>query len=65
VRHQQILIISKDQREHLEESFKKDLTPDHCQNVYKHVQAIEEKYWQTDLMFDDDIEIEDDELSQF
>ena len=54
----------KDQRQHLEESFKKDITSEHCQNVYKHVQAIEEKYWQTDLMFDDDIEVEDEEFRQ-
>jgi transposase len=53
----------KDQRRHLEESFRNDITREHCQNVYQHVQAIEEKYWQTDLMVDDDIEIEDGELS--
>lgn len=53
----------KDQRQHLEESFRNDITPEHCLNVYKHVQAIEEKYWQTDLIFDDDIDIEDDTLS--
>lgn len=51
----------KEQRQHLEASFKKDITPAYCTKVYEHVQKIEEKYWQTDLMIDDEIEIEDDE----
>jgi transposase len=55
----------KEQRQHLEESFKKDITPEYCTNVYEHVQKIEEKYWRTDLMIDDEIEIEDDESTQF
>lgn len=55
----------KEQRQHLAESFKKDITPEYCTKVYEHVQKIEEKYWQTDLMLDDEIEIEDDEFPQF
>ena len=51
----------KEQRQHLEASFKKDITPAYCTKVYEHVQKIEEKYWQTDLMMDDEIEIQDDE----
>src|SRR2546429_2398665 len=51
----------KEQRQHLEASCKKDITPAYCTKVYEHVQKIEEKYWQTDLMMDDEIEIEDDE----
>jgi len=54
-----------EQRQHLEASFKKDITPEYCTKVYEHVQKIEEKYWNTDLIIDDDIEIEDDEFSQF
>ena len=53
----------KEQRQHLEESINKDITPEYCTKVYEHVQKIEEKYWTTDLMIDDDIEIEDDEFS--
>src|SRR6266446_295337 len=52
-------------RQHLEESFKKDITPEYCTKVYEHVQKIEERYWNTDLMIDDEIEIEDDEFNQF
>jgi hypothetical protein len=55
----------KAQRQHLEESFKRDITPEYCAKVYEHVQEIEERYWNTALLIDDDIEIEDDELSQF
>jgi len=55
----------KEQRQHLEASFKKDITPEYCTKVYEHVQKIEEKYWNTDLIIDDEIEIEDDEFSQF
>jgi transposase len=51
----------KEQRQHLEASFQKDITPAYCTKVYEHVQKIEEKYWQTDLMMDDEIEIADDE----
>ncbi len=55
----------KEQRQHLEESFKKDITSEYCTNVYEHVQKIEEKYWNTDLLIDDDIEIDDEECRQF
>src|SRR6266849_4223733 len=47
----------KEQRQHLEASLKKDITPAYGTKVYEHVQKIEEKYWQTDLMMDDEIEI--------
>ena len=39
----------KEQRQHLEESINKDITPEYCTKVYEHVQTIEEKYWTTDL----------------
>jgi hypothetical protein len=55
----------KEQRQHLEESFKKDITPEYCTKVYEHVQKIDERYWHTDLMIDDEIEIEADEFNQF
>jgi hypothetical protein len=55
----------KEQRQHREESFKKDITPEYCTKVYEHVQKIEERYWNTDLMIDDEIEIADDEFNQF
>ncbi len=55
----------KEQRQHLEASLKKDITPAYGTKVYEHVPKIEEKYWQTDLMMDDEIEIEDDEGPSF
>lgn len=53
----------KEQRQHLEESIKKDITPEYCTKVYEHVRKIEEKYWNIDLIIDDEIEIEDNEFS--
>jgi len=55
----------KEQRQHLEESFGRDITPEYCAKVYEHVQHIEERYWNTDLLIDEEIEIEDDEGSPF
>ena len=55
----------KEQRQHLEESFGRDITPEYCAKVYEHVQHIEERYWNTDLIIDEEIEIEDDEGSPF
>jgi transposase len=55
----------KEQRQHLEESFGRDITPEYCAKVYDHVQHIEERYWHTDLLIDEEIEIEDDEGSPF
>jgi transposase len=55
----------KEQRQHLEESFGRDITPEYCAKVYEHVQHIEERYWNTDLILDEEIEIEDDEGSPF
>lgn len=55
----------KEQRQHLEESFGRDITPEYCAKVYEHVRHIEERYWNTDLIIDEEIEIEDDEGSPF
>jgi transposase len=55
----------KEQRQHLEESFGRDITPAYCAKVYEHVQHIEERYWHTDLLIDEDMEIDDDEGSPF
>jgi transposase len=55
----------KEQRQHLEESFERDITPEYCAKVSEHVQHIEERYWTTDLIIDEDIELEDEEGSPF
>jgi len=55
----------KEQRQHLAESFGRDITPEYCAKVYEHVRHREERYWKTDLMIDEEIEIEDDEGSPF
>ena len=51
----------KEQRQPLEEAFERDSTPEYCTKVYEHVQHIEERYGTTDLLLDEDIELEDDE----
>jgi hypothetical protein len=53
----------REQRQPLEESFGRDITPEDCAKVYEHVQHIEERYWTTDLLLDEDIELEDAEGS--
>ena len=55
----------KEQRQHLEESFGRDITPEYCAKVYAHVKDIEERYWNTALLIDEEIEIEDDEGGPF
>jgi hypothetical protein len=55
----------KEQRQHLEESFGRDITPEYCAKVYEHGQHIEEQYWTADLIIDEDIEIEDNEGGLF
>ena len=42
-----------------------DLDALYCAKVYEHVRHREERYWKTDLMIDEEIEIEDDEGSPF
>ncbi len=48
----------KEQRQNLEKSLKNDITSEYCLNIYKHVFNIEEKYWENDLLIDDELEIE-------
>lgn len=55
----------KAQRQPLEESFARDITPAYGAKVYEPVQHIEERYWTTALLIDEDIELEDDEGSLF
>jgi len=52
----------KEQRRHLEEAFRQDIIPEYCAKVFEHVRMKEEKYWETDLAFDDDLEIENENL---
>jgi hypothetical protein len=44
----------QDQRTHLEQGFTAVITPEYCTNVYAHVRTIEESYWETDLLRDDE-----------
>jgi transposase len=55
----------KDQRQHLEGSLNNNITPEYCLNTYRHVQEIEEKYWNSDLIIDEEIEIEEDDSDSF
>ena len=52
----------KEQRKHLEEAFRKDIIPEYCAKVFEHVRSKEEKYWEADLAFDDELEIESEHL---
>jgi len=47
----------QDQRIHLEQAFTTLITPEYCAKVYAHVRALEETYWETDLLLDEEDEI--------
>lgn len=53
----------QEQRQHLEDALRDDIIPEYCAKVFEHVRMKEEKYWETDLAFDDELEIESDNLS--
>ncbi len=53
----------QEQRKHLEDSFRHDIISEYCAKVLDHVRMKEEKYWETDLAFDDELEIESENLS--
>jgi len=45
----------QDQRTHLEEAFRKEINSEYCTKAFRHVQQIEKKYWETDLILDDEL----------
>lgn len=45
-----------EQRQHLEDSLRNDITPAYCAKVYEHGQKIEETYWESDLMMDEELD---------
>lgn len=45
----------QDQRTHLEEAFRKEINSEYCTKVFRHVRQIEKKYWETDLILDDEL----------
>ena len=53
----------QEQRKHLEDALRDDIIPEYCAKVFEHVRMKEEKYWETDLAFDDELEIDRGSLS--
>lgn len=45
-----------EQRQHLEDSLRNDITAAYCAKVYEHVRKIEETYWESDLMMDEELD---------
>ena len=45
----------QDQRIYLEQAFKKEINSEYCAKAFRHVQKIEEKYWEADLILDDEL----------
>lgn len=52
----------KDQRIHLEEAFKDKINAGYCKKTFEHVKEIEERYWEVDLIFDDELGNETEDL---
>ena len=55
----------KEQRTHLEQAFRDKINLEYCTKTFEHIQKIEEKYWETDLIFDDELEIENEIQKEF
>ena len=53
----------QEQRMNLEDAFQNEILPEYCTKVFDHVRMKEDKYWETDLAFDDELEIESENLS--
>ena len=46
----------KDQRIRLEEIFRNKIDSEYCSEAFKHVRQFEEKYWEADLVIDDELD---------
>ncbi|MDL1967164.1 MAG: hypothetical protein LWW97_01115 [Deltaproteobacteria bacterium] len=46
----------KDQRIRLEETFRNKIDSEYCSEAFKHVRQFEEKYWEADLVIDDELD---------
>lgn len=53
----------QDQRNRLEAAFENEITKEYCLKTFEHVRKIEDKYWETALILDDDLEQESDQIS--
>ncbi len=47
----------QDQRSYLEHALTTCITSEYSQKVYAHVRTIEELYWETDLLLDEEEEV--------
>ena len=55
----------QDQRTHLEQAFRDEIDSDYCVKAFEHIRQVEEKYWEADLLFDDDLENENEVLEEY
>jgi transposase len=46
----------QDQRTRLEEAFSNNIDSKYCAEAFRHVRQFEEKYWETDLVLDDELD---------
>jgi len=46
----------QDQRIRLEEAFSNKIDSEYCSEAFRHVRQFEEKYWETDLVLDDELD---------
>ena len=52
----------QDQRNRLEAAFENEITKEYCLKAFEHVRKVEDEYWKTDLILDDDSEQESDQI---
>jgi hypothetical protein len=46
----------QDQRLRLEEAFSNKIDSEYCFEAFRHVRQFEDKYWETDLVLDDELD---------
>jgi len=54
----------QDQRTYLEQALMKEINSEYCNKAFRHVQKIEEKYWEADLILDDEFDDEIEDLER-
>ena len=50
------------QRKQLEAAFEDEIEKEYCLKTFEHVRKVEDKYWKTDLILDDDLEQESEQI---
>lgn len=55
----------QDQRTHLEQALGNEIDLEYCAKTFEHIRQVEEKYWEADLLFDDELEPKNSSLDAY